>query len=292
MRTLLLLLVSRSHARLWSRSVAIANAAGPTGVAALGLLRGIRNGDDAPNLRVCALCRDGEEAILCRRAVCGSVVKEGIVRDMCERSFPSLSVSADLGSSEGEIAAVLRGYTTLVVLMDDIHPSLVEATARDTVVSVPEPRLTERVFGESVRVIDAAAAAGVQHVILHSSLAPVDSALARARMGGEAHLSLRRRLEQHLEEQSQPLRHTILQTAPFASPAQVAERRRECEVSSGGEGEGGGVAAVIAPPPLTSHGSLALAAVQAALYSHPTHGGRRVTREVVSAGGASSAPRS
>ena len=129
MRTLLLLLVSRSHARLWSRSVAIANAAGPTGVAALGLLRGIRNGDDAPNLRVCALCRDGEEAILCRRAVCGSVVKEGIVRDMCERSFPSLSVSADLGSSEGEIAAVLRGYTTLVVLMDDIHPSLVEATA-------------------------------------------------------------------------------------------------------------------------------------------------------------------
>ena len=146
---------------------------------------------------------------------------------------------------------------------------------------------TTRCLDEGLRLIDAAAAASsVQHVILQSALGASDSSfsmLQTARMGGSEHLSLRRKLEEHLESYSQrgvvtptaPLRHTILQAAPYASPLQIAERR---------DAEAGEADALVAAPPLTSPEALAHSAVEAALYTRPNTLARRVTRRVVCAG--------
>ena len=293
---LLLLLASASAiARTWHRNIAIANAAGPTGLAALCFLRDAKREDKScADLNVCAIVRSEEEAVQCRQAVCGALACGGTVRDQCLYSFPTLTTSTALssmynGNVVDRLVEALNGCTTLVILLDEIHPTLDASTQENAMVRVPPvvSAETTRCLDEGLRLIDAAAAASsVQHVILQSALGASDSSfsmLQTARMGGSEHLSLRRKLEEHLESYSQrgvvtptaPLRHTILQAAPYASPLQIAERR---------DADAGEADALVAAPPLTSPEALAHSAVEAALYTRPNTLARRVTRRVVCAG--------
>ena len=193
---------------------------------------------------MCAIVRSEEEAVQCRQAVCGALACGGTVRDQCLYSFPTLTTSTALSSMyNGNVAdrlvEALNGCTTLVILLDEIHPTLDASTQENAMVRVPPvvSAETTRCLDEGLRLIDAAAAASsVQHVILQSALGASDSSfsmLQTARMGGSEHLSLRRKLEEHLESYSQrgvvtptaPLRHTILQAAPYA--------RAHCKSPSG-----------------------------------------------------------
>ena len=165
----------------------------------------------------------------------------------------------------------------------------------------------------SVDLIDAAYEAGVQHVILHSSLGASGerlSPLQLGRMGGQAHVALRCRVEEHLkacvarsreDPTRPPMMHTILQAAPYANREQLDERRQQqqqqqgamCERDDADEGARAadvrltrGSAAVtleleVDSAPLTSPATLARAAVSAALYTRPNTLRRLVTRQVI-----------
>ena len=281
--------VVKSTCTTWHRKIAVSNAAGLTGVAALGLLRDLADSDDESyaDLSCLALVRDEGEADGCRQALCGAVLCEGRVRDLCTRRFPSLRVSTAMGHGDGDaLKAALTGTDALLVLTDEMHPTLLDSSGGEQICAAPATASlqTQRCVEESLRLIDAAAAAGVQHVILQSALGASDSgfsSLQTARMGGQECLLLRRRLEEHLESYSStadvmPLRHTILQAAPYASPLQIAERRRRDLSLQTEDG-----ALTIASPPLTSPESLANAAVKAALHTRPNALRRRITREVV-----------
>lgn len=275
----------------WHRTIAIAPAAGPTGIAALGELRNLcREERNMDTLQVRALCRDAEEEVMCRRAVCGARVCEGSISDLCHSSFPSLETSAVLpplwsdASSEileasGILEASLSGCTTLLILLDDIHPVLNDVAPGEQVVMMPTDsrKMLHQCLAQNIILMDAAASAGVDHIILHSALGAADSSythLQTVRMGGAAHLSLRRELEEHLKRRldndSPPVRHTILRAAPYATTQQLADRRLAVD------SEWRSV-----KPPLTSPEVLARAAIKAALYTRPNTLERHVTREVV-----------
>jgi len=319
---------SSGTAVTWQRRIAVANAAGPTGLAALRLLRDRRANDEScATLEVCAICRDDAEVQACRQAVCGAVVRDGVVRDICDASFPSLRTIDALSLQHSQdddslLCDALRGYTTLLLCLDEIHPVLaplpgaVGDSADELIATMPFPWSSEmsRCEEQSLRLIDAAASVGVQHVILHSALGASDfagaeagtptSLLQMARMGGEQHLSLRRRLEERVESYSRrehptlPLmRHTILQAAPYASAEQLADRRlreRSAALASrGSDAENADdddeAARRSSPwldrsPPITTPESLAHAAVEAALYTRPNTLKRKVKRRVTCEG--------
>ena len=273
----------------WERTVAIAPASGPTGLAALAALGAAAAQND--NLRVRAICSDREEERRVRFAACGARLCEGLAADRCAVNFPSLRtfVPASLCWSHDDLLSALSGCTTLLVLLDDVHPVLRSVARGEEVVTLPRDSRMEDCLDRNTRLIDAAAAAGVQHVILHSVLgaAPESrSTLTAERMGGCEHLSLRRDLEQHLERYSSSeamqsdeyssamLRHTILRAAPYATAKQLRERRLRSLLPD----EQGGAQPM---PPLTSPEQLARAAVQDALYTRPNTLKRRVTREVM-----------
>ena len=156
--------------------------------------------------------------------------------------------------------------------------------------------------------IDAAAAAGVQHVILASSLGTSDqkefSELQLSRLGGPVVLSARRRVEEHLVQRVKSshehpnlvtMRHTILQAAPYATALQLEARRAEQAGGMGNEDDDDGVTAEVVETadsegrrrlrlsrPLTSPEALAKVAVEAALYTRPNTLKRQVTLKCVS----------
>lgn len=296
----------------WHRRIAIANAAGPTGLAALCMLRDIDrqpDGISGGELKVCALVRDESAAAACRQAVCGSLISEGNVCDLCSEQFPTLCTSTCLAGDGSTIADALDGYSTLLLLMDEIHPTLTTLDAigagDEQMVTVPPvlSQQTRRAVDETWRLIDAAAEAGVQHVILQSSLGASERGLTQletARMGGAGHLSLRRRLEEHLKSYSvnsesqrskqppprastsrrAPLRHTILQAAPYASPLEIEERRMQERRARLQQSEDSSLCWAATELALTSPESLAHAAVQAALFTRPNTLQRRVTKTV------------
>ena len=138
----------------------------------------------------------------------------------------------------------------------------------------------------TLTLIDAAVAASVSHIVLHSSLGATGqrrkAPLNAARMGGSEHQSLRRTLEEHLEACSQEYgtRHTILQAAPYATVQQLTAQQQEHDDEA---------AAVTLP--LTSPECMGRASVDAALgLSHGLEvrttkqrsNYRCVTREVIS----------
>ena len=310
---------------MWHRRIAIAPAAGPTGIAILSELCSLCQEERHSTVDVRAICRNKAEAAICKQAVCGAICDSGVVSDLCTDRFPALStcvvpvedayctsllaLSVDDGISAGgtpnALVDTLRGVTTLVVLADDVHPVLRSVEpAGEPVVTTPSSAsyTTTRCLSHCFELIDAAAASGVQHVILHSSLGasgPEATPLQAARMGGSSHLALRRRLEDRLkeycersrEEPGQPLmRHTILQAAPYANRDQLDERRRRqqqqcatCEWGDADERPSGSAAATseLDSAPLTSPATLAQAAVSAALYTRPNTLRRLVTRQVI-----------
>lgn len=283
----------------WRRRIAVAPAAGPTGIAALAELRNAIREDRNAGVEVCAICRDATEERICRQAIGGATVCNGVVSDMCHRTFPALQTSTALWSPGGAASAgcsdalkvSLEGCTTLVILLDELHPVLTDVDNGEQLVTLPVDLLhasaeatqfaMDRCRAESVCLMDAAAAAGVQHVVLHSALGASPRSrdrLQTARMGGAGHLALRWQLETHLEglerHRSESVRHTILRAAPYASAAQLAARCIE-------DSEGGMAAGPIFSPPLSSPELLARKAVEAALYTRPNTLRRRVTREIV-----------
>ena len=276
----------------WTRTIAVAGM-GPTGLAVLGELCQVHQ-TSTIDLQVRALCKDEDEERRCRQAVCGAKICEGTVSDFCARTFPALSTHVVLrgACSTERLQASLLGCSTLMLLEDALHPVLNDVAPGEQVVMLPydsHQSIQQRLM-QSVRLIDAAAEVGVQHVILHSALgasAESRTLLQTERMGGEAHLSLRRSLEQHLEAYSSStamqseqyssaaIRHTILRAAPYASAQQLAERRmRDDDI-------GRESATMSAMPPLASPELLAREAVKEALYTRPNTLKRRVAREVV-----------
>ena len=298
MRLLLVALTaSQSCAvHMWSRTVAIAPAATPTGLALLGELRKHIREERNNEVAVRAICRSKAEVAICRQALCGAICEGGIVRDRCEESFPALRTCLS------HDASALQGVTTLIILTDDIHPLLSDVGGLgEQVVTMPTPSsyTTTQCVCESFDLIDAAAAANVGHVILHSAIGAsgsgsrAPSQLQVARMGGSAHLALRRRIEDRLKEHCERsrespaqtvMRHTILQAAPYASSAQLAARIREEAVAASADGKLSEECSdtALLSPPLTSPQTLASAAVKAALYTRPNTLRRLVTRQVIS----------
>merc|ERR1712060_620276 len=155
----------------------------------------------------------------------------------------------------------------------------------------PQGETAQLCRSRSMCLIDAAAAAGVRHVILHSSLgasAPAKSLspLQAARMGGRPHLLMRQELEDYLERNSERstsslelprMRHTILQAAPYVTAIQLAERQRSSNKQESAEGS----LTVEEPLSLTTPECCAMAAVRAALYAQPNTLRRRVTMQVI-----------
>jgi len=267
------------------RRITIAPATGQTGIAALGLLRRACATSEHSDVEVVALCRNEREREACRMAVCGALCVEGKVRDMCSLSFSRLQAKSVLSAPANQWQ--LEGTTALIILSDEIHPIMERAGEMpECVVTFPSrwgPQ-TIQYQARCLMLIDAAAAAGVQHVILHSSIGASGRMLNRvnvARMGGSDHLSLRRSLEERLKQSTRELgtRLTVLQAAPYATPAQLSEHLRTSEDE--GEPEHGlGVA------PLTLPECMARCAVDAALAPGAGSRLRRccVTRTVISAG--------
>lgn len=219
---------------------------------------------------------------------------------MCTDRFPTLETFAaltDSGSAQQRrrrVQAALQGVDTLVILRDDIHPALHDVGTGqldDQVVLVPPRWGTETIcsHARSLTLIDAAVAARVGHIVLHSSLGATgqrrEAPINAARMGGSEHQSLRRTLEEHLEECSDQhgTRHTILQAAPYATLQQLtAMQQRRAHV---------GQAEAAVSLPLTSPECLGRASVDAALglpvgmevrTTKQRSNYRCVTREVIS----------
>ena len=113
-----------------SRTLAIAPAAEPAGLAALSILRRLCCTSEFSSMEVRAMCRNAEEADACRQAVCGALYCQGQTKDLCRDRFPALQTSAALGDAGSaqqrrqRVQAALAGVDTLVVLRGDIHPTL------------------------------------------------------------------------------------------------------------------------------------------------------------------------
>lgn len=281
-------------------TVAVAPASEATGIAVLSVLCQLCGTSEYADLQVRALCSDADQADACRHAVCGTICCEGAVRDMCTARFPSLQTSTALavGSRRRqELEVALQGVDTLIILADVVHPTLSELDGGEQVIIAP-PRWSPEVIrsqGGRTMLLEAAVAARVKHIVLHSALgasgqrraAPVTT----ARMGGSEHLGLRRLLEEQLEAASceHGTRHTILQAAPFATLRQLAAREQRERELLGGQLPVG----AFPLPPLTSPECMARVAVEAALglpvgaearATKLRSNYKRVTHEVISTG--------
>eukprot|EP00966_Prymnesium_polylepis_P330457 7386108-Prymnesium_polylepis.1 len=204
------------HAHALAFKVAIAPATGRTGLATLRLLQQLCARDEYRDIEVSAVCQDDEEMAACRMAVCGAVCREGALTDLCDLHYSCLRTTTRWQCEEVD---------TLVILSDDVHPVMDVSASGEQIITTPSASSpqTMRSHARSLALIDSAAAAGVGHLILHSSLGASGRALSRlnvARMGGQDHLRLRRALEERLKWSSRVhgTRHTILQAAPYATP--------------------------------------------------------------------------
>ena len=254
-----LLAIAAPAAHSWQTTIAVAPVGGQTSLATLGLLK--QHCIDHKDVSVRAICSNAEEEEACQQAICGCRLRGGHAFSQLS-TFPALSThiappaEAESPCSRQDhgppdcscehclaLKAALEGATTLVICADELHPRLMEVEGSLVVCS---PLLASAQTGRSLRqalcLIDAAAAAGVRHIILHSSLgAGRDDSMSElqvARLGGSALLSARRCIEERLMEwversREDPayvtMRYTILKAAPFATAAQLFERRTEMQ---------------------------------------------------------------
>lgn len=297
----LLLFLGSADALAPARTLAVAPASDTTGIAVLSVLRQLCGTSEYASMQVRAICSDDDQVDACRQAVCGTLCREGVASDLCAARFSSLQTStalADGPRQRQELEAALEGVDTLVMLADVVHPTLSEIDGGEQVIMAPPRWSLETIRSHDSRttLLEAAVAARVKHIVLHSALgasgqrraAPVNT----ARMGGSEHLGLRRLLEEQLEAASREhgVRHTILQAAPYATLGQLAAReKRERELLGGQLTD----ADALPLPPLTSPECMARVAVEVA-FGLPVGAEaratklqsryKRVTREVISRG--------
>eukprot|EP00629_Pelagomonadales_sp_RCC1024_P003668 CAMPEP_0119289966 /NCGR_PEP_ID=MMETSP1329-20130426/39936_1 /TAXON_ID=114041 /ORGANISM="Genus nov. species nov., Strain RCC1024" /LENGTH=268 /DNA_ID=CAMNT_0007290781 /DNA_START=75 /DNA_END=878 /DNA_ORIENTATION=+ len=226
-------------------TVVVSNCGSAVGSCCLDTLR------SKTNVAVRALAATPEEAAKARMNACGAKCGGGSVGDLCTTSYPHLEtvVATGVGATREAVA----GATALVILTDDAHPWLRPLPSGDAVVDAPRAydEAAERCDARARRLVDAAAAESVPHVVLVSCLdAEALPLLLKSRAGAPEVAQSRRALESRLVDSG--LRHTILRAPPIIESEAQLRALDEAVASDD-------------PPALITQTALARAALNAAL---------------------------
>ena len=155
------------------------------------------------------------------------------------------------GNVADRLVEALNGCTTLVILLDEIHPTLDASTQENAMRAAGRERgdyaASTRACGSSTRrpprrACSTSSSNGAWRVGQQLLDASDGANGGRSISRGGSSKSTSRAIRSEAVTPTAPLRHTILQAAPYASPLQIAERR---------DADAGEADALVAAPPLT-----------------------------------------
>ena len=239
----LLVALIRDAQPLGTRTVVVAPCGTPVGSSILQMLR------RRPEIAVRALASTEAEASAARVSACGAkLCGNGRCEDLCASSFPSLDVV--VARTDRETRDAVAGAMSLIVLTDEGHPRIMPLPNGDAVVVAAEDDDARRCGAVARRLVDAAVAERVPHVVLLSCLDAdtLPRVLAsRGVAGGVA--ETRRALEAKLRASGS--RHSVIRAAPIA---ESDEELRAIDARARGD-----------RPPLVARPALARALLNAAL---------------------------